>query len=287
LRILVTGARGLIGSQLVPELERRGHEVTGVGRADGDLSDPGVADRLVAEHEPEAVVHLAARVGRVVGEQDPAGTVRDNATAALLVARACAAHGTRLALGSTSEVYGPGGDGGLGEDAPGSLPDSVYGLSKHWAEEAARLFCPDALLLRFVMPYGPGVAPGQGKAALVNMLDQARSRRPIVVYRGGERSFCFVTDVGRAVALLVEGGHTGAWNVGRDDAATPMVEIARIACRLADAPPELIEEVDPPNPDGVVHRISTAKLRALGWQPEVGLEEGMRATLDWLASRAT
>ena len=87
--------------------------------------------------------------------------------------------------------------------------------------------------------------------------------------------------------LLLEGGQTGAWNVGRDDAGTPMVEIARIACRLTGAPEDLIEEVDPPNPGGVVHRISTAKLRELGWRPEIDLEEGMRATLDWLASAPT
>jgi dTDP-glucose 4,6-dehydratase len=287
MRVLVTGASGLVGSHLVPELEARGHEVAAAGgRVDGDLAEPGVAEELLARHEPDITVHLAARVGRLAGERDPAGTIRDNAVAATLVARACAAAGVRFALGSTSEVYGPGGDGGLGEEAPAALPDSVYGLSKLWAEQAALLSCPDALLLRLVMPYGPGVPPLQGKAALVNMLDQARRRERIVVYRGGERSFCFVTDAARAIALLLEGGQTGAWNVGRDDEATPMVDVARLACRLTGAPGSLIEEADPPNPGGVVHRVSTARLRGLGWAPEVGLEEGMRQTLAWLELRS-
>ncbi len=283
MRVLVTGGKGFIGAHLAAELVRRGHDVHASGRADGDLAAEGVAERLVEDSKADAVIHLAARVGRLAGESDPLETARQNAGVTLLVARACAARGVRLAYGSTSEVYGNRGEPPVPEDDPVlAPPDSVYGLSKRWGEEAALLHCPDAVVLRFCMPYGPGVQPGRGRGAITNMLGQALQRSPIPAYRGVERSWCWIGDAARGAALALESGSPGAWNVGRDDAHVSMAEVARLACRLADAPVKLVEEVDPPAGLAPGHRIATRKLDGLGWQPEVDLEEGMRRTLDWL-----
>jgi nucleoside-diphosphate-sugar epimerase len=62
-------------------------------------------------------------------------------------------------------------------------------------------------------------------------------------------------------------------------------DAARLACKLAGAPVELVEEVEPPAPRPVVE-ISAAKLRGLGWRPEVDLDVGMRMLLDWVRSEA-
>jgi nucleoside-diphosphate-sugar epimerase len=285
-RVLVTGGKGFIGAHLAAELDRRGHDVHASSRDDGDLAAEGVAGRLIDLHEPELVLHLAARVGRLAGENDPLETVRQNAGVTLLVARACAARGVELVYGSTSEIYGNLGEAPASEDDPVlALPDSVYGLSKRWGEEAALLQCPDAMLLRFCMPYGPGVRPGRGRGAITNMLDHARQLSRIPAYRGVERSWCWIGDAARAAALAVERGDAGAWNVGRDDSHVSMAEVARLACRLAGAPEELVDEVDPPVGLAPGHRIATEKLDGLGWRPEVDLEAGMGLTLDWL--RAT
>jgi UDP-glucose 4-epimerase len=286
MRVLITGGTGFVGSHLAGELEARGHVVVACGRGDGDLTEPGTAERLLAEHRPEALAHLAARVGRVAGERDPVETARQNAGATALVAQACAAAGVRLAYGSSSEIYGDQGDRVLAEeDAYGARPDGVYGLSKRWGEEAALTFCPDAALLRFSMPYGPGLAAGRGRGAIVSMLDQAARGMAIPAFRGIERSWCWIGDAARGAALLIEQGAAGPWNIGRGDAEISMVDLARLACRLAGAPESLVEETDPPARQAPVHRVSSAKLRSLGWRPEVDLEEGMRRTLDWLRPR--
>ena len=283
MRVLVTGGTGFIGAHLAAELEDRGHEAAAVGRRDGDLAEHEAAERLIAAHEPELLVHLAARVGRLAGEQDPLETTRQNAGVPLLVSRACAAAGVRLAYGSTSEVYGNRGEPPAREEEPiTALPESVYGLSKRWGEEAVLLHCPDAILLRFTGPYGPGTAPGRGRGAIQTMLEQARRRERLPAFRGIERSWCWIGDAVRGAALVLEHGEAGAWNVGRDDDHRPMTELARLACRVAGAPEALVEEVDPPEGLAAAHRISTAKLEALGWQPEVELGEGMRRTLAWL-----
>jgi dTDP-glucose 4,6-dehydratase len=269
-RILVTGGRGFIGAHLCTELAERGQDVHPVGRREGDLAEAGVAERLLVAHQPELVVHLAARVGTLVGEDDPLGTIRDNAVASALVARACARQDARLAYGSTAEVY---------RDAPRSL----YGLTKRWGEEAVLLHCPDAALLHFALPYGPGSAAGARRGAIVSMLNQALRGKPIPAYREVERSWCWVGDAVRGAALVLEDGGAGAWNIGRDDAHTLMVEVARLACRLAGAPEDLVTEVEPPVSEPPL-RVSSARLEVLGWKPEVELEEGMRLTLEWLRS---
>jgi dTDP-glucose 4,6-dehydratase len=283
-RVLITGGTGFIGGHLADELRGRGHDVVACGSAAGDLTERGVARGLIERHRPEAVLHLAARVGRISGESDPVETARQNAGATGIVARACAEAGIGLCYGSSSEVYGDQGDRVLVEgDAYRALPDGLYGLSKRWGEEAALLFCPDAALLRFSVPYGPGLTAG-GRGAIVTMLDQADRGVPIPAFRGIERSWCWIGDAARGAAMLVEHGAAGPWNVGRDDAEISMVDLARLACRLAGAPESLVEETDPPARQARLHRVSAERLRGLGWAPQVELEEGMRRTLDWLRS---
>lgn len=283
MNILVTGAAGFIGRHLAPELKRVGHTVYGMDRDEGNLLEPGVFSEALDNFEPDIVVHLAAKVGRLFGEDDPAVTVLDNVGMTALVAHECGKRGIRLAYASTSEVYGDGVERTWEEDDLGAvLPHNAYGLSKRQGEEFCRLYAPEGLyLFRLSMPYGPGLPAGRGRAALVNFLDQAAKREPIPVHKGSERSWCWVGDTVRALRMILETGKPGAWNVGRDDNSLPMAEVARMACDLVGAPYSLIEEVDPPERQTVVKRLSTQKLKRLGWQPHVELREGMGLT--WAA----
>lgn len=286
LKILVTGAAGFIGSHLVNELEQNGYDVTGVDRTDGDLRHPDVATHLIRTFEPAVVVHLAAKVGRLFGEDDVMETVGDNAGMTALVAQACGQAGVRLVYASTSEVYGDRGDAVCGEDdlEAGHLPHNAYGLSKRWGEEACRLYASEGLTIwRPSMPYGPGLPHGRGRAAIVNMLWQADNREPIPVHEGAERSWCWIGDAVRAMRLTLE--RPGVWNIGRDDAGVSMLKVARMACGLTGAPESLIEMIPAPPRQTVVKRLATDRIRALGWEPEVGLAEGMQRTLQWVRER--
>lgn len=251
----MTGGRGFLGGHVCDALHAAGHVAIPLGRADGDLAEAGVAARLLVKHEPDAVVHLAA----VMPGDD---RLAQNAPITELVARACAERGVRLLHGSSSSVY---------DD------DTPYADSKRASEEAAA----GATLLRFAFPYGPG----QRRGAIPTMLQQALTGDPIVVYRGWKRSFCYAGDMARAVVLLLEAGAEGAWDVGRDDDLRTLHDVARLACRLAGAPEALIDVGEPPpGPAPELRQLDLAPLRALGWQPEVGLEDGMQRTLDWLES---
>jgi nucleoside-diphosphate-sugar epimerase len=252
-RVLVTGGRGFIGTHVCDALQALDHETVALGRADGDLAEDGVAERLVGEHEPDAVVHLAA----VMPGDD---RFAQNALIAGLVALACEARDIPLFHGSTTSVYSD---------------DTPYAESKRESEQVVG----DATVLRFHFPYGPG----QRRGAIPTMLKQALAGEPIVVYRGWERSFCYVGDAARAVATLVDRGEHGDWDIGREDDRRPLLEVAQLACELTGADPSSIDVADPPEgPALVLEGLDTDRLRSIGWRPDVPLEDGVARTLAWL-----
>lgn len=288
MRILVTGHLGFIGRYLTRELRRAGHDVSGLDWADGlhghlDLRKRGTAHLAVQRAEPDVVVHLAGFVGRLMCEESPQEALPQNVLTTLHVADAAAAVGATLVHCSTSEVYGDHGNKVCSEDEPFARSSGVYALVNRWAEEAARDYGPDdTRIIRPTMPYGPGSPPGHGRRALDNMLWHAEHRRPIVVHGGARRSWCWAADVAAGFRCVIEDGLPGAYNVGRDDDERSMLDIARIACDLTGAPRDLIEVVPGPPRQTLVKRLSTGKLRALGWAPTVDLEDGMRLTYQWI-----
>ena len=285
MKVLVTGASGFVGRALVEELRHAdaAYEVHPLGRQDGDLSHEGVAEAAVAETGPDVVVHGAARIGVVRCEDEPELAVRSNVLATALVARAAAAHGARLVYLSTSDVYG---SAAVADEETPPAPESFYALTKLWGEQAAALYAPAGLaVLRLANPYGPGVDAGQAKGAVPTMLRQADAGEPIPVFRGEARAFCWIGDVVRAIRLVLEAAGEGTFNVGSDGEPVALVDVARVACELAGAPHDLIEEVEPPA-GRVMTRVATERIRALGWRAEVPLDEGMRQLLESLRAGA-
>lgn len=286
-RILITGGRGFVGQHLGRELVDNGHHVISVDRIDGDLRDPFIADELVKLHKPAVVVHLAAQVGRVLGEDDVFTTITTNALATARVAQAAARYGARLTYVSTSEVYGDQGSEWCREPGPFRLPHNLYGLTKHHGEEIAALYAPEGLqIIRLSMPYGPGLPAGRGRAAIVNLLHQAMYGKPMLVHRGAARCWCWIGDTVRGMRLVLEKGEQGrgpndtpwgigVYNIGRSDNEVTMHRVAQIACQIAGAPLSLIQQIEPPANQTVVKRLAMDKIHDLGWEPEVELGMGM------------
>jgi nucleoside-diphosphate-sugar epimerase len=283
-RVLVTGDRGFVGQHLSRELQEHGHEVIGHDRKEGDLTQRGVFAARLDNWTPDRVIHLAAQVGRLFGEDDLEYTVRSNALMTTYVASACGKRGIPVLYASTSEVYGDRGEEVCHEGDPvTTLPHNLYGLSKRWGEEALRLYAPEGLrIVRLSMPYGPGAPPGRGRRAMDTFLWQAHHCLPVTVHRGAERSWCHVSDVVRGIRLVMERGEHEVYNVGRDDRPLSMLALAEACCDLAGAPYSIIQQVDPPAAQTVVKRLSTQRLRNLGWEPTIELGEGLSELYEWV-----
>jgi nucleoside-diphosphate-sugar epimerase len=284
-KIAITGASGFVGSWLTKELENAGYEVftTDINIDGRNLLDENSFREWIDMVNPDICYHLAAQVGRIFGERDVVHTVRHNAEMTTIIAKYCGERNIRLAYVSTSEVYGDQGEHNCDEYGELKLPHNLYGVTKYWGEQAAELFAPNNLVIaRLSMPYGPGVPPGKGRRAMDTMLWQAYHGLPITVHAGAERSWCWIGDTVKALRMIIEHPESGIYNIGRDDDPRPMLEIAQRACKLANASEELIQIVPAPAMQTVVKRLSTDRIRSLGWKPTVELEEGIQYVFDWV-----
>jgi nucleoside-diphosphate-sugar epimerase len=192
---LITGGAGFLGSHIHTELVSQNHSVEILDRAmdrHHDLRfDPLVVARFDDHPDADVCIHLAAKVGRLFGEDDPMETVTDNIGMTALVARECGKRGIRMVYASTSEVYGDNGQTECDEDwGPFTQPHNLYGITKLMGETVCQHYAPDELtILRFSMPYGPGLPAGRGRAAIINMLHQALHGQEIPVHKGSERGW--------------------------------------------------------------------------------------------------
>jgi dTDP-4-dehydrorhamnose reductase len=153
MRILVTGARGMLGRTI----RRRfvGHEVVGTDLPDLDLVDAAAVDRFVAEVRPQVVIHGAAMTAVDACEAEHDKAFAANALGAGNLARACDRVGARIIAISTDYVFAGDLDRPYHEwDAP--APRTVYGQSKLAGEHAVAAHCPDHTILRIAWLYGPG-----------------------------------------------------------------------------------------------------------------------------------
>lgn len=263
---------GFVGSWLVRELEGHGHTVTPI------IADVREPLSLVAKpYSVDLVVHLAARVGRLLCEQNPRDVIDTNVWGTMNVARACKTAGVPLLYVSSSEAAWSG---------------NLYGLTKRWGEEVADLVLgndDDLLTVQLFMPYGPGHPPGHGRAALTNWVWQAMNGGQLTVHRGTERPWCWVGDTVTAIRLLCEQHHN--WqnlppriDIGRTDNVLPSLDVAELALIRYGADGARIVETDVPagviawkRPGGNPNTLAT-----LGWRPQVELPDGMDRVHAWL-----
>ena len=123
--------------------------------------------------------------------------------------------------------------------------------------------------------------------AIPAMLRQALAGEPVVAYRDWARSFCYARDAAEAVAILVEHGERGDWDVGRDDDLRTLEEVARLVLALTGADASNVEIADPPpGHTPLIEALDTDRLRSLGWRPAVDFEDGLRRTLESLREAA-
>ncbi len=312
MRCLVTGGAGFIGSNLVDALLARGDEVTvvdnlstgrrvnldsalaaGAELAELDIRDGAALSDLAQEFRPERIFHLAAQIDVRKSIEDPAfdAGVNVGGTANVLEAARISECGRVVSISTGGAIYGEG-EGQqlpLPEDAP-IAPMSAYGQSKYAAEGYLalyeRLYGLSGVSLRLGNVYGPRQDP-LGEAGVIAIfcgrLEQGG--RPTIFGDGTQtRDYIYVGDVVAAALAAGESTVSGPINIGTGR-ETNVLELARALRDLAGA--ESFEPEFAPPRTGEVQRISIDAGRAereLDWRAEVGLEDGLRLTLDSLPS---
>jgi UDP-glucose 4-epimerase len=308
MRCLVTGGAGFIGSNLVDALVAREDEVTVVddlstGRRSNlepalaagaelvelDIRDGEALSRLAAEKRPERIFHLAAQIDVRKSLADPffdAG-INVGGTANVLEAARLAECGRVVSISTGGAIYGEGQGQQLPlpEDAP-IAPLSAYGQSKFAAEGYLslyeRLYELSGVSLRLGNVYGPRQDP-LGEAGVIAIFCGLLKEggRPTVFGDGTQtRDYIYVGDVVSAAIAAGESDATGAINIGTG-VETNVLELIEALKSLSGN--KSFEPEFAPARTGEVQRITIDAARAqreLNWRAEMGLDDGLRVTLD-------
>lgn len=196
--VLVTGAGGMLGSDMVPALVAAGHDVTACTRADLDITDPGACRDRVRGHD--VVVSCAAWTDVDGAESDEAAARSINGAGAANLADACAARGAVMVQLSTDYVFDGTASTPYDEDAP-LAPVSAYGRTKAAGEHAVRERLERSYVVRTAWLYGAG---GGNFVATMARLATEHDTVSVVVDQCGQPTW--TADVAGAVARLIAGG---------------------------------------------------------------------------------
>lgn len=306
----VTGAYGLLGSELVSALVERGAEVTVLRRdvtprsalvllglerrvnvVSGSVTDLALLDRTIGEYDVDTVFHLAAQTLVGTANRSPLSTWEANVRGTWTLMEACRTHEVaRVVVAASDKAYGAHDELPYREDMA-LQPRFPYDASKAATDIIARSYwhtygVPVATT-RFANLYGGG---DTNRSRLVpEAVHAALSGRAPVIRSDGtpERDFLYVGDavdayLALAHALDGEGARGEPFNAGggRPHAVRKVVDLI---CAIAGT------DVEPDvrgtgTPHGEIDRqyVDITKLRALtGWAPRVGLEQGLERTVNW------
>jgi UDP-glucose 4-epimerase len=302
MKILITGGAGFIGSHVVDAAIAAGHDVgivddLSTGNSEWihpsarfyqtDIRDPRLDEIFVLER-PDIVCHQAARANVRESLDQPLLYADVNVLGSLQLLECCRRHRV------TKFVYASTGGAAYGE--PQSLPVNEqhpvnpvdpYGASKHHVEHYLYVyrhnFGIDFTILRYPNVYGPRQNPA-GEAGVVSIfaMKMLQNGRPLINGDGNQlRDYMYVADVVQANLKAFESGSGGIYNVGWGCGISVNHIFDLLSCLTGFRG----ERIYGPAKQGEVSRIyldSTRARQDLNWSPTVGLEEGLRRTVDFL-----
>jgi len=309
--VLVTGAGGFIGSRLCERMVEEGASVRAfvryTSRAEigllkllpseilgtveiirGDLRDFNAVEQ--AAKGVDTIFHLGALISIPYSYVHPVETVQTNVIGTMNILEACRKTGAKLVHTSTSEVYGTALRVPIDEDHP-LQGQSPYSASKIGADKLVesyyRSFDIPAVSIRPFNTYGPGQS---NRAVIPTIITQALSGD---VVRLGNldaiRDFTYLDDTvdGFLLAGMADLWNGETFNLGTGEEIT-IAAVAELIFRIMGKQPKI--QVEParlrPEKSEVMRLISDNRKakEVLGWQPKVGMEEGLRRTIDWVST---
>lgn len=316
-RILVAGAAGFVPSHLVDALLTEGHEVIGVdsfvtGREEnlvqarknprfrfvkhdirkpiasvlanlGIISEKGAFDEIYNMASPASPVDFA-KIPLAILETSSSGHRH-------MLDLACAT-GAVCLYASSSEVYGDAEVHPQVESYFGNVNTvghrSCYDEAKRYGEALsvahAKEFGTQVRMARIFNTYGPRMRPTDGRI-IPNFFIQALQGRALTVYGEGTqtRSFCFVSDLVAGLIALCRSGESRPTNIG-NPVERSVGEIAKAVNALTSSRAG-ITHLELPENDPKVRRPDITRARALGWEPKVALEDGLKSSMEYFQAQ--
>ncbi|MGB0613955.1 MAG: UDP-glucuronic acid decarboxylase family protein [Miltoncostaeaceae bacterium] len=298
---LITGGAGFLGSHLCDRLLADGHRVICVDNLDtgtleniehirsGDFVflEHDMVRHLEIHEQVDEVFHLASPASPIDYLRLPLHTLKVGSYGTHNALGLAKKHRARFLLASTSEVYGDPQVHPQREDYWGHVnpigPRGVYDEAKRYAEALTMAYHRqqgvDTHIVRIFNTYGPRMRPKDGRA-IPTFLRQARDGAPLTVFGDGAqtRSFCFVTDLIEGLVRLIRSDEHFPVNIGNPEEYT-ILQLAEAVRGATGSASQIVYEALPQD-DPAVRQPDISRAREiLGWEPTVGLADGLRMTI--------
>ncbi|HEY6615432.1 MAG TPA: UDP-glucuronic acid decarboxylase family protein [Vicinamibacterales bacterium] len=308
-RIVVTGAAGFIGSHLCETLLARGDSVIGIDNlVTGDLNNIAhlraldfqfirhdVTQYIDVDGPVEYVLHWASPASPIDYLELPIQTLKVGSLGTHNALGLAKKKGATFVLASTSEIYGDPLEHPQKETYWGHVnpigPRGVYDEAKRFAEAITlayhRTHGVNTKIVRIFNTYGPRMRLRDGRAVPA-FVSQALANQDVTVFGDGTqtRSFCYVTDLVRGILSLMDAKTNEPVNIGNPHEVT-IEEIARTIIRLIGSTSKIIYRPLPVD-DPRQRRPDITRARTLlAWEPTVGLEEGLKKSIEYFKTRVT
>ncbi len=303
MRIVVTGAAGFIGSHLSEALLNRGHSVVGVDNLlTGDMANIAhLRDRdfLFIRHDVtryidvdgpvDFIFHWASPASPIDYLELPIPTLKVGSLGTHNALGLAKAKNAGFMLASTSEVYGDPLEHPQKETYWGNVnpigPRGVYDEAKRFGEAITfayhRYHNLNTRIVRIFNTYGPRMRLRDGRAVPAFM-SQALRNEDVTVFGDGTqtRSFCYVTDLVDGLLRLMEADTHDPVNIGNPHEVT-IEQIARTIIKLVGSTSKIVYRPLPVDDPKQRRPDITRAQTLLGWEPKIGLEEGLLKTVDY------
>jgi len=298
---VVTGGAGFLGSHLCDHLVAKGLRVVCVDNLEtGSLQNVehlrgdgfvflhhDMTSHLEVEGDVDFVFHLASPASPIDYLRLPLQTLKVGSYGTHNALGLAKWKRARFLLASTSEVYGDPAIHPQPETYWGNVnpigPRGVYDEAKRYAEALTMAYHRqqgvDTCIVRIFNTYGTRMRPNDGRA-IPTFLRQALANEPLTVFGDGSqtRSFCYVDDLIRGLVLLAESGEHLPVNIGNPQELS-LFELAESVIRVTGSKSEIVFEALPVDDPQVRQPDITRARQLLGWEPQIGLEEGLKRIL--------
>ena len=302
-RAVITGAAGFIGSHLSETLLSQGWSVVGIdnlltgsvdniahlSKQDFTFVKHNVTNYINVDGPVDLVLHWASPASPIDYLELPIPTLKVGALGTHNALGLAKAKNARFVIASTSEVYGDPLEHPQKETYWGNVnpvgPRGVYDEAKRFAEAITmayhRYHGLDTKIVRIFNTYGPRMRLNDGRAVPAFM-SQALRGEDVTIFGNGTqtRSFCYVTDLVDGILRLAESEENDPVNIGNPHEMT-IEEIARTIIRMTGSKSQIVYRPLPEDDPKVRQPDITRARTLLGWEPKVGLEEGLTKTLEY------
>ena len=299
---VVTGGAGFLGSHLCERLLRDGHRVICIDNLETgsleniahirdeafDFRNIDIIEKVDIAEDVDFVYHLASPASPIDYLRLPLHTLKVGSHGTHHMLGVAKFKRARFLLASTSEVYGdpevhPQPETYWGNVNPIGLR-GVYDEAKRYAEALVMAYHRqqgvDTCIARIFNTYGPRMRPHDGRA-IPTFLRQALQDKPLTVFGDGSqtRSFCYVEDLIKGLASLMNSGYHEPVNIGNPKEMT-LLELAECVIEVTGSRSEIVFEALPQDDPRVRQPDITTAINVLGWSPDVELRDGLRRTIE-------